>query len=109
MIGSTEPTTGTPASLAPASAIGGDQDLAWGVLRRGVLAALALALGSVLAALISWALMLAVLFAASAVFAAADYTAARLGGATFFLPPRAALIGIYGFAGLALTMLIASF
>ncbi len=88
---------------------GHNHSMAWGFIRRGVAVAWALVLGSIFVAFGSWALMLAVLYLGVATFCLADYAAYRVGGTRWFLPPRTALIGTYGFAGLAVTMIIASF
>ena len=85
-----------------------NQDLAWMFLRGGVAAALFLIVVAVPAALISWGLLLVVLFVAGAALCFADCAASRLSGTQKLLPPRAALMGIYGFVGLAVAVLIAS-
>ena len=52
--------------------------------------------------------MLMVMYLGAATFCSADYAAYRIAGDQWFLPPRAALMGIYGFTGLSLTMLVAT-
>lgn len=85
------------------------QVLAWGFLRWGVLAGWVLVLGSILVALGSWAIMLATIYLGVAVFCFADYAGYRVAGTRWFLPPRAALIGVYGFIGLSITMIVSEF
>lgn len=89
--------------------VGVDMNIPWGLVRVGVLTALGLVALAAIAVLQNLAVGLALIYVALGVFCFSDYAAWRTSAERWFLPPRIALVGMFGTVGLAITMLIANF
>jgi hypothetical protein len=104
--GASRTPSATPALPDLAQAWGGIRERS--ILRRGGKASVTIIAASVLLMLIAEGLGLAGIYLGLAVFSAANYAAYRIGEPNIIIGPRIALMGIYGFLGLALTVVIAA-